>query len=60
MCVCVYMRERQKEIDKDRDMETECLSQKKGERVDTGIKHFQKFAGGTWLEKTVKMLLLDL
>lgn len=53
--VCEHVHERKINT----EMWRQCF-RKKEEGVDTGIKYFQKVAGGTWLRKTVKMLLPDL
>ena len=54
--VCEHVHERKINT----GMWRQSVSEKKEEGVDTGIKYFQKVAGGTWLKKTVKMLLPDL
>ena len=45
--VCEHVQERKINT----EMWRQCF-RKKEEGVDTGIKYFQKVAGGTWLKKT--------
>lgn len=52
MCV------QERDTEEDREMEADSLFQTKGQGVDTGIKYFQKAAGGVRLERQ-KMPLLD-